>query len=168
MRRIAPLALLLVLASFSLAEPAPPYRPPSKAIPFYGHLLDGGRFDLADYLGQTPLVLNFWASWCGPCRQEARTLEIASKRYRERVAFVGVSVQDPSESAAAFVQEFGLTFPVVQDGAADVAWAYRVTGLPTTFFINDAGEIVAIHRGPLYPQRLERYLQILLKGQEER
>ncbi|WP_293172620.1 TlpA disulfide reductase family protein [Oceanithermus sp.] len=155
-------ALVAALAAPSLANPTPPYHPPSEAIPFSGPLLDGGRFDLETYLGKTPIVLNFWASWCRPCHREAEVLEAYFREYAGRVAFVSVNVQDPSSSARAFVERYGITFPVVQDGGADVAWTYRVTGLPTTFFIDVQGRVVYIHQGPLYPQQLERYLERLL------
>lgn len=168
MRRIGLLGVGLLLVGAALATPVPPYRPPSEAIPFSGPLLGGGRFDLNAYLGQTPLVLNFWASWCGPCHREAEVLERFFREFAGRVAFVSVNVQDPSESARAFVERYGLSFPVVQDGGADVAWAYRVTGLPTTFFIDVDGRIRFVHQGPLLAEQLARYLERLLEPGGER
>lgn len=154
--------VLLAAALVGWVLAAPPYRPPSEAIPFRGPLLEGGHLDLAEYLGKGPIVLNFWASWCGPCHREAEVLERFFREYAGRVVFISVNVQDPTASASAFVERYGITFPVVQDGGADIAWAYRVTGLPTTFFIDTDGRIVYIHKGPLYPQQLERYLERLL------
>ncbi len=166
MRRLGLWGSGLLLLGAVWATPSPPYRPPSEAIPFNGPLLDGGQFDLNDYLGKKPLVINFWASWCRPCRLEAEVLERFFREYSEAVAFVSVDVQDPGESARAFVKRYGITFPIVQDGGADVAWAYRVTGLPTTFFIDLSGRILFVHRGPLIDEQLLRYLQHLLEPAE--
>lgn len=167
MKGIALVGAGLLLLGTTLATPAPPYRPPSEAVPFSGPLLGGGRLDLNAYLGQTPLVLNFWASWCGPCGSEAELLERFFQQFSGRVAFVSVNVQDPSASAWAFVKRYGLSFPVVQDANADVAWAYRVTGLPTTFFIDARGRILFVHQGPLLPEQLTGYLERLLESGKE-
>jgi cytochrome c biogenesis protein CcmG/thiol:disulfide interchange protein DsbE len=89
----------------------------------------------------TPLVLNFWASWCDPCRAEAKVLE---KAYKEQdgVLFVGLDAQDAREDARDFIAQFGLTFPHVRDPGNDTQRAWGVTGLPETYFIAADGRVV--------------------------
>jgi len=139
----------LFLLTLALATGgAPSYHPPTEAIAFQGQLLDGGSFHLGDYLGSTPVILNFWASWGHPCGGEAELLEKAYRQYAGRLTVVSVNVQDPEENARAFIVEHGLSYPVVLDGTAEVAWIYRVKYLPTTFFIDSSGRIVYSSRPP--------------------
>lgn len=91
----------------------------------------------------TPVVLNFWASWCVPCREEAPLLEQSWRTAREqRVLFVGLNMQDLTEDARAFMQEFGVSYPNLRDQSNRVARRWGVTGLPETFFITARGEVV--------------------------
>ncbi len=91
----------------------------------------------------TPLVLNFWASWCDPCRAEAKVLERAWKEQSSGgVLFVGLDVQDAREDARDFIAQFGLTFPHVRDPGNDTQRAWGVTGLPETYFIAADGRVV--------------------------
>jgi len=89
----------------------------------------------------TPLVLNFWASWCDPCRAEAKVLEAAWKQ-QSGVLFLGLDVQDAREDARDFIDQFGLTFPHVRDPGNDTQRAWGVTGLPETYFIDAQGRVV--------------------------
>jgi cytochrome c biogenesis protein CcmG, thiol:disulfide interchange protein DsbE len=89
----------------------------------------------------TPLVLNFWASWCDPCRAEAKVLEAAWKQ-QDDVLFVGLDAQDAREDARDFIGQFGLTFPHVRDPGNDTQRAWGVTGLPETYFIDAKGRVV--------------------------
>ena len=95
-----------------------------------------------DELRGTPLVVNFWASWCDPCRAEAKVLEGAWQDSREDVLFLGVDVQDASEDARAFIDDFGLTFQHVRDPGNATQRAWGVTGLPETYFISRRGRVV--------------------------
>ena len=91
----------------------------------------------------TPLVLNFWASWCDPCRAEAKVLERAWKQQSAGdVLFLGLDAQDAREDARDFIAQFGLTFPHVRDPGNDTQRAWGVTGLPETYFIAADGRVV--------------------------
>ena len=100
--------------------------------------LDGAGSVASEDLAGAPVVVNFWASWCAPCREEAPLLERMWRRYRDDgVRFLGVNVQDHDDDARAFVEEFGMTYPVVVDeGGELLAEMAVIEGLPQTFFID--------------------------------
>ena len=101
-----------------------------------------GDVSLSELRG-TPLVLNFWASWCDPCRAEAKVLEKAWKQQSgSDVLFLGLDAQDAREDARDFISQFGLTFPHVRDPGNDTQRAWGVTGLPETYFIAADGSVV--------------------------
>ena len=155
------LVCAIALAGAALAAvPGPASWP---APPFAAERLDrpGSVLDLAETLGRRPIVLNFWASWCVPCRIEAPVLRDAERRYRGRVLFVGVNVQDTRAGAERFLAAFFWTFPNVRDARGAIARRYRVGGLPTTVFVNARGEVVRLHTGPLDAAGLEAYLEAL-------
>jgi cytochrome c biogenesis protein CcmG/thiol:disulfide interchange protein DsbE len=103
---------------------------------------DQGTLDLAHFRGKV-VVLNFWASWCEPCRDEAPAIEAAWRRYRDRgVVVIGVNVQDLLPKAARFVEAVGATYPMARDRDNRVYRAYGLTGVPETFFIDRAGRVV--------------------------
>ena len=99
-----------------------------------------GRVSL-DELRGTPLVLNFWASWCDPCRAEAKVLERGHKSA-DGVLFLGLDAQDAREDARDFIDQFGLTFPHVRDPGNETQRAWGVTGLPETYFLAADGRVV--------------------------
>jgi cytochrome c biogenesis protein CcmG/thiol:disulfide interchange protein DsbE len=101
-----------------------------------------GTLDLGSLRGRV-VVLNFWASWCVPCREEAVALEATWRRYRDRgVVVLGVNVQDLVPEAERFLQQTRATFPVVRDRDNSVYRAYGLTGVPETFFIDRSGRII--------------------------
>lgn len=110
--------------------------------PRLARTLADGRVALAELRG-TPVVLNFWASWCAPCRDEAPALERAWTSARARgVLFMGLNMQDVTGDARDFARELGIDYPNVRDRGNDVARSYGVTGLPETFFISARGRVV--------------------------
>jgi cytochrome c biogenesis protein CcmG, thiol:disulfide interchange protein DsbE len=119
----------------------------------------GGSVSLADYSGER-IVLNFWASWCGPCADEASALERASQRWAERgVAFVGVDTRDSTDAANAFVQAHGITYPVAADPDGATADDYGVTAMPQTFIISGSGRVVSRMIGPVTEAKLDGLLE---------
>ena len=123
-----------------------------------------GRVSLGELRG-TPVVLNFWASWCDPCRVEAPELERGWKGARGRgVLFVGLNMQDVRADARDFVDEFRLDFPDVRDPSRDTARAWGVTGIPETFFIAADGSVVGHVIGTVSGDQLEQGVDAAASG----
>ena len=99
-------------------------------------LLSGSGSIASDDLQGKPVVLNFWASWCGPCKEEMPAFEDVWKRYRDRVTIVGVNVQDSPVAAKEFAAEVGVTYPLVTDPGGKLSDDLHVVGLPQTFFLD--------------------------------
>ena len=112
--------------------------------------LDGrGELSLASLRGQT-VVLNFWASWCGPCKDETPLLQRAWQRWEGKdVVFVGVDVKDFRGDARSFTRRYGVTYPNVYDGKGSLVGRYGVTGFPETYFIDAAGKVRYRIAGPV-------------------
>ena len=135
----------------------------SLAPDFTMRTLDGDSVTLSDLRGR-PVVLNFWASWCPPCRDEAPALRAFYADHRAHglvVLGVNVTAQDTVEAAQNFVVEFGLEYPIPLDEAGDVTDAYRVPGLPTTFLVDGDGIIRNVIMGPLSPADLRQGLALI-------
>jgi len=132
------------------------------APPFAVQLFEGGQFDLTSTRGR-PVMVNFWASWCIPCEEEAATLERQSRAYRDRVAFIGVDVQDTEANAREFLRRFGVTYQNGRDPNGAISVDYGMSGVPETYFIDRDGKIVRKWQGPLDDQRLRGFLDELLK-----
>jgi cytochrome c biogenesis protein CcmG, thiol:disulfide interchange protein DsbE len=104
-----------------------------------------GRIELSSLRGKA-VVLNFWASWCVPCKKEAPRLEAAWQRYRTKgVVVIGVDANDFASDAKTFMRRYGVTYPVVHDGAGTTLTPYGITGFPETVFIDRRGRFVGDH-----------------------
>ena len=141
-----------------------------KAAPdFTMYTLDGQKVKLSEFKGK-PTILNFWASWCGPCKSEMPDLEEAYKTYGDRLNFVLVNLTDGKsetlEDASSFIQTMGYTFPVFYDMDLDGATAYGVNSIPLTIFINASGEMVAYYTGAMSKEVLQTGINLLLPATE--
>lgn len=127
------------------------------AVPGHSRLsaaLADGRLSLRELRG-SPVVLNFWASWCVPCREESPDLERQWRATRAAgVVVLGLDMQDVTDDAREFIREFGLTYPMVREGGNDTARKYGTTGIPETFFISPAGRVVGHVIGVASPDQL--------------
>jgi thiol-disulfide isomerase/thioredoxin len=115
--------------------------------------LDGGLASLADYEG-TPLVLNFFGSWCVPCRKETPDLELVHEELGDKVRFLGLAVNDSARDAKAFVEKFGATYDMGRDANGKLFSQLGGVNMPSTFFVSAQGKIVAAHPGALSAQTL--------------
>ncbi len=125
---------------------------------------DGGEFHLRDAIG-SPLVINFWASWCPPCREESPGFERMWRMYADRgVQIIGVDIQDTESAARSYIEEFGLTFPNGRDIDGRITIDYGVIGLPVTFFVNSAGIIEGRWVGAVSEDKLQEWIEALIAG----
>ena len=103
---------------------------------------EGGRLSLADLRGKA-VVVNFWASWCIPCRDEAPVLQKTYERYRDQgLVVLGIDVNDFKEDARRFMKRYGITYPVAYDGKGSTVGKWGVRGFPETFFVDRSGTLV--------------------------
>ena len=163
---LAAVAGLLALLVWKLSHQQHAPRVGSMAPAFTLRRLDGpGRVSLASYRGR-PIVLNFWASWCNPCKGEAAVLERDWTRYRnDGVVFLGVDFHDLAPDARRFVAAHGLTFTMLADGSGNVTGSYGISQVPETYVLNRRGKIVAHLAGPLtYPHFAGEFRSALAKA----
>ena len=120
--------------------------------------LGGGTVRLAELRGR-PVIINFWATWCGPCRLEMPVFQNYSKRHAEDLVVLGVNFDEPETEVQAFVEELGLTFPILLDPGGKVVELYQVRGFPTTLFVDADGHVRFQHIGPLDEGQLAGYLE---------
>ena len=128
---------------------------------------NGGEFTLSDYRGQV-VVVNFWASWCGPCRDEAPVLRALSNRYADQgVVFVGVAYEDVEANSLAFMEEFDITYPNGPDLRSEISRAYRIVGVPETFIIDQEGHVAEFIYAAVTESGLTSTIDRLLAGTDE-
>ncbi len=125
-------------------------------------LLGGGSLSLGDLQGKVVMV-DFWASWCPPCRQEAPVLARVYREYQGKgVEFVGIAIWDTPEEVQKYVSRYGITFPTGLDEKGTIAIDYGVTGIPEKYFLNAEGQVVRKFIGPVDEAQLRRVLEELL------
>ena len=139
-----------------IAPPAPAIGHPAPEIMLA--TTNGQAFALSDLRG-TPVVLNFWATWCPPCRAELPELQAASERLAGEVAIIGVNQGEAPADVQAFAQQLGLTFEIPLDTQMEASRLYSVRSLPTTFFIDRSGVIRQMQVGPLTEATLSQQLR---------
>ena len=172
---ILPAAIIIGLIAYGLARPAP--NEGTSSLPAFDLPLVRGEGSFTnERLEGRPAVVNFWASWCIPCREEAPLLEQAWKRYHdEGIQFVGVAVLDSREGSAEFIEERGITYPNVLDLEQDLAGDLDVFGLPQTFFVDSDGDLAReagqaiggsgelTYLGPITERKLTEQIERLLE-----
>ena len=133
--------------------------PGKPAPPLPSEVLVPPRVTIASLRGR-PAAINFWASWCEPCRQEARGFEHLASELRGRASLVGVDWEDDRDAALAFVDRYGWTFPSLRASGGSVGERYGIIGLPTTFILDRNGQISEVLRGPQTADDIARALGI--------
>ncbi len=143
LRRLVLAALLPLLCEGSLADPLlTPLSPPVAAPEFELEQYEGDPTRLADYRG-VPVIVNFWATWCPPCREELPSMNRAWRKIREQgVMMLAVNVAEDEETIFAFLAEYPIEFPVLMDTDGRTVGSWPVKGLPTTFVVDPAGNMV--------------------------
>jgi cytochrome c biogenesis protein CcmG, thiol:disulfide interchange protein DsbE len=148
----------------------PPAMSVSPAALLPRHVSDLPPFDFPRYerllyeLRGAPVVVNLWASWCGPCRDEAPALVDAANRYGDRVQFLGVDFQDKAGDAAAFSRRYGVPYASISDPAGEIHDALGFVGLPDTLFYASDGTLVATWTGPLTKDAIRTNVERLLSS----
>jgi len=126
---------------------------------------DGTIVTLSELRGQV-VIINFWASWCPPCREEAAYLEETWRKYEGKgVVFIGVDWVDTEKEALAYIDEFDITYLNGPDIGTRIAQAYNIQGVPETFFVAKNGELRGVHIGPLQSPQLDEKIEELLAEQ---
>jgi len=167
---IAGLVLALAAAGFLIKQGMKPNETASKAplgkkelaSNFSLELMDGKRFNLNDYKGK-PILINFFASWCLPCREEMPVIEKIVQEYQPKgVIFLGIAVDDTEKKMKEFIARYGVTFPVGLDKTAEIQKSFGLYGIPTTYFIDKNGVINYFHSGTVTEELLQHELNKLL------
>lgn len=142
----------------------------TKAPDFTVYDEEGNAFRLSDFEGK-PVVLNFWASWCGPCKLEMPDFDEAYGKYGEDIHFLMVNMtdgyQENVESAKEFIDDSGYNFPVYYDTDVDAARTYGVYSIPTTYFIDKDGYVIANGRGALDAETLQIGIDYIYDGGQQ-
>lgn len=126
--------------------------------------IEGNEINLSDFFGK-PIIVNFWASWCGPCKMEMPDFDEAYQTYGNDISFLMVNMTDGSretvETASSFIEESGYSFPVYYDTNYSAAITYSVSSLPTTYFIDADGNLIAHARGAIDDATLQKGINMI-------
>ena len=157
---------LLALVAFQMRRNGPlaagPVGAGEMAPPFEITTFDGQTLKLADLRGQV-VVVNFWASWCIPCEQEAAELENTWRRYKDKgVVFIGVDYVDTETAAIAFMRRFDITYPNGPDLGTRISQAYRIKGVPETYVVDKTGRLASVKIGPFQQGEMAGVIEPLL------
>ena len=162
---LAGVAAALTLLTINIAGPSTAVDTPIVGRPapaFDLETLDGGRLSVADLRG-SPVVVNFWASWCIPCREEAPLLTAAAEEYEAQgLRVVGIVYQDSPQSARDFMRRYGQTYPGLADPDGRTAIDYGVFGIPETFFVDRTGVVRSRQVGPVTEESLRKEIEAIL------
>lgn len=153
--------VLMTTLSFNLIEPTQNERVTNKAIDFELATLDGKRVQLSDYEGKK-VILNFWATWCPPCKAEMPHLQKFYEEHQEEVELIAVnlaSIDHGKEALRNFIEEYGLTFPIPLDENGEMRGSYEAFTIPTSYFIDSEGRIVEKVVGPMDEKMMERIVE---------
>jgi cytochrome c biogenesis protein CcmG/thiol:disulfide interchange protein DsbE len=157
---------LLALVAFQMRRNGPlaagPVGAGEMAPEFEITTFDGVTYQLADLRGQV-VVVNFWASWCIPCEEEAAALENTWRHYKDQgVLFIGVDYVDTETAALAFMRRFNITYPNGPDLGTRISQAYRIKGVPETYFVDKTGRLAYVKIGPTNQDELMSVIEPLL------
>ena len=172
---VRPFAIAALCASVlaGCTSPEPPFDPTIRAVnateapslPRYADALpDSDPDGFARLLGQlqgTPVLVNFWGSWCPPCKDEMPRIVAAHARFGDRVQFLGVDLEDGRDEARGFIEDYGMTFPSVFDPPDAIKASLGQYGQPVTLFFDRDGTMASSWTGPISEERLERNLRAI-------
>ena len=158
------LTQLLTPAPHAVSDPLIGHPAPDFSLAMLRPYTGKSTLSLSNFKGK-PVVLNFWASWCEPCKEEAPLLEHAWKQVQAQgkdVVILGIDFQDSSNDSMSFLQLYSITYPIGQDADGSIAFKYGITSLPQTIFINQHGTVMSRVPRELTTQVLSSNLQLIM------
>lgn len=158
------LAVIVVIGIQLTRQNMGPLLPGHTAPDFALDLYNGQSFNLADYRGKV-VIVNFWGSWCGPCRDEAPALEAVHEKYKDQgIVMLGISWRDTETDALKFIDQNDITYLNGPDTGLDIGERYRILSVPETFIIDADGKVSSAFYGPLTGVELDRAISDLLSA----